>query len=79
MISRFRRFEFGTGSEPRKGCVRYGFCPISRNVPDASLQPARCAFMTKPTLASRRVRGLSSAGEETVSAELSWLLGSRFL
>ena len=74
MDSRFRQSELGAAEGPRKG----PFAEFGRLVRDSlalRVLHLGCAFMTNPTLASRRVRGSSPAGEETVSAELSWLLG----
>lgn len=74
MDSRFHQSDFGTAEGPRKGF----FAEFARAVRDfLALRDLHlgCAFMTNPTLASRRVHGSSPAGEETALAELSWLLG----
>ena len=74
MDSRFHQRDFGAAASLRKGSAAE-FDGLFGKHPVDCVQHAGCAFMTKPTLASRRVRDSSSAGEETVSTELSWLLG----
>ena len=75
MDSRFHQSDRGAAADLGKGPASESN-RLVRDYPDLRAKHAGCAFMTKPTLASRRVRGSSPAGEETVSAELSWLLGS---
>ncbi len=77
MDSRFHQSDLGAAEGPRKGLFAE-FGRLVRGSLALRVLHLGCAFMTKPTLASRRVRGSSSTGEETVSAELSWLLGPLF-
>lgn len=74
MDSRFHQSDLGAAVDLGKGLASESN-RLVRNYPGLRAWHAGCAFMTKPTLASRRVRGSSPAGEETVPAELSWLLG----
>ena len=74
MDSRFHQGDLGAAASLRKGSVvELAGCFGKHSVPD--VLHTGCSFMTNPTLASCRVRGSSSFGEETDSAELSWLLG----
>jgi hypothetical protein len=74
MDSRFRQSDFGAAKGLRKGLCAESARAIRDFLALRALNLG-CAFMTNPTLASRRVRGSSPAGEETALAKLSWLLG----
>ena len=78
MDSRFHQSDFGAAASFRKGsAVEFG--GLLGKHPVACVQHTGCAFMTKPTLASRRVRGSSLVGEEADFGEIVLAPGSFFI
>lgn len=78
MNRRFRQSDFGPLGGARKGL----FAEFARAVRDFLALRALhlgCAFMTNPTLASRRVRGSSPRGEETVFGGIVLAPGSSLI